>query len=242
MSLRPKVLEAKQRLAEGCAKLRTSHDKGSPGIQVCRALTELFDSLMLMLFESALADLGDAGPDGLRSRVALVPHGGYGRGDVAPHSDVDLMILYDRNEKHVAPLAERMVRDVFDAGLVLGQAVRTPAEACQLARSDPAICTSLIESRLLIGSEELYNRYLRGFKADVSRRQPAIVASIERARAEERAQYGETVYLLEPNVKRSPGALRDLQLLRWVGFVRYGTADPDNLRLMGALSSEDHDE
>jgi [protein-PII] uridylyltransferase len=242
MSLRPKVLEAKQRLAEGRAKLRTRHDKGSPGIQVCRALTELFDSLMLMLFESALADLGDTGPDGLRSRVALVPHGGYGRGDVAPHSDVDLMILYDRNEKRVAPLAERMVRDVFDAGLVLGQAVRTPAEACQLARSDAAICTSLIESRLLVGSEELYNRYMRGFKADVSRRQSAIVASIERARAEERAQYGETVYLLEPNVKRSPGALRDLQLLRWVGFVRYGTADPDNLRLMGALSSEDHDE
>src|SRR5205085_4643761 len=65
------------------------------------------------------------------------------------------------------------------------------------------------------------------------------LAAIEKARLEERSQYDETVYLLEPNIKRSPGTLRDLQLLRWVGFARYGTPDADNLQLLGALSKED---
>ncbi len=242
MSLRPKVLEAKQRLAEGRAKLKARHDKGSPGIQVCRALTELFDSLVMMLFDAAIEDLGENRPDGLRSSIALVPHGGYGRGDVAPHSDVDLMMLYDSSmQRRVAPLAERLVRDVFDVGLTLGQSIRTPSEACQLARSDPAVCTSLIESRFLSGSEEVYSRFTRSFQADVKSRRWSILNSIERARSVEREQFGETVYLLEPNVKRSPGGLRDMQLLRWIGFVRYGAADPDGLRLVGVLSDEDHD-
>jgi [protein-PII] uridylyltransferase len=236
------VLEAKQRLAEGRAKLKARHDKGSPGIQVCRALTELFDSLVMMLFDAAIEDLGENRPDGLRSSIALVPHGGYGRGDVAPHSDVDLMMLYDSSvQRRVAPLAERLVRDVFDVGLTLGQSIRTPSEACQLARSDPAVCTSLIESRFLAGSEEVYSRFTRSFQADVKSRRWSILNAIERARGVEREQYGETVYLLEPNVKRSPGGLRDMQLLRWIGFVRYGAADPDGLRLVGVLSDEDHD-
>jgi [protein-PII] uridylyltransferase len=67
-----------------------------------------------------------------------------------------------------------------------------------------------------------------------------MIGAIEKARLEERAQFGETVYLLEPNVKRSPGALRDLQLLRWVGFARYGQAEPEALRLMGVLPRDDH--
>ncbi|HEX4130124.1 MAG TPA: [protein-PII] uridylyltransferase [Pirellulales bacterium] len=240
--LRPPLLEAKQQLADGRAKLKARHEKGSPGIQVCRACTELFDSLVLSLFEQALEDLGEAGPEGLRASVALVPHAGYGRADVAPYSDVDLMLLYDdHGAERVSPLVERLVRDVYDIGLVLGQSVRTPAEASQLACRDATICTSLIESRFLAGNEDLFNRFARRFRRDVNRRRKSILAGMQEARHEERAQFDETVYLLEPNLKRSPGGLRDVQWLRWTGFVRYGAADPDVLRLMDVLSHEDHD-
>jgi [protein-PII] uridylyltransferase len=240
--LRDHILAAKRRLAEGREKLKQRHQKGSPGIQVCRAQTELFDSLVLELFEAALRDIGEEGEAGLRSQLALVPHGGYGRGDVAPFSDVDLMILHTPEAaKQIAPLAERMVRDVFDIGLVLGQSVRTPQQACQLARQDATICTSLIESRFLAGSQDLFNRYTRSFQRQLLHRANSLLSAIDEARAEERSQYGETVYLLEPNVKRSPGGLRDIQLLRWTGAARLGFAEPDALRLQGALTYADFD-
>jgi [protein-PII] uridylyltransferase len=236
------VLAAKQCLAEGRARLKQRHQRGSPGIQVSQALSELFDSIVLGLVERALADLGQSLTDDLAGKVALVRHGGYGRADVAPYSDVDLMILYENGAlDDVAPIAQRLVRDVFDVGLVLGQSVRTVAEACQLAQSDPLICTSLMESSLLAGSDKLYVKFAKKFQWQVHRRAVPLVALIEASRQKERDQFGETVYLLEPNVKRSPGGLRDIQLLRWAGFARWGTTDPDGLRLAGALEPDDYD-
>ncbi|HEY5313097.1 MAG TPA: [protein-PII] uridylyltransferase, partial [Pirellulales bacterium] len=240
--IRPHVLAAKQSLAEGRERLKQRHERGSPGIQVSQALTELFDSIVLGLFEQAQADLRASCGGGLAEKVALVRHGGYGRADIAPYSDVDMMLLYEPGAlAQVAPLAERMVRDVFDAGLVLGQSVRTTAEACQLAQADASICTSLMESNRLAGDDKLYARFAKQFKRQVQQRAAPLIAAIQTARYKEREQYGETVYLLEPNVKRSPGGLRDIQLLRWVGFARWGTSDPDGLRLAGALEPDDYD-
>ncbi|HUY32054.1 MAG TPA: [protein-PII] uridylyltransferase [Pirellulales bacterium] len=238
-AMRANVVAARERLAEGREKLRRRHAKGSPGIQVCGALADLFDTVILELFEAARAELGGADT---ADTVALVAHGGYGRRDVAPFSDIDLMLLYSAGlERRVAPLAQRIVRDLFDAGLALGQSVRTPAQACQFARRDATICTSLAESRLLAGSEALFGKFLRRFRRQSQRRAAALMTAIETARRKERLQYGETVYLLEPNVKRSRGGLRDIQLLRWIGFVRFGLNDPDALRLRGDLPPEDHD-
>lgn len=152
------------------------------------------------------------------------------------------MILHQpQAERRIAPLAERLVRDVFDVGLTLGQSVRTPGQALQLARADATICTSLAEARYLAGSVRLYTRWAKQFQRQVQRRSRPLMAAIERSRSEERGQFGETVYLLEPNVKRSPGGLREIQLLRWVGFVRHGVAEPDGLRMLGELSHEDYD-
>jgi [protein-PII] uridylyltransferase len=240
--LRANVVAARQRLAEGREKLRQRHQKGSPGIQVSRAMTELFDAIVLDLYQAALVDLHEDREGGVATQIALVAHGGYGRADIAPYSDVDMMILYEPGAlSHVAPLAERMVRDVFDVGLVLGQSVRTPQDAWKLAREDATICTSLTESRFLTGNEVLFQKFTRHFQTLAQRRAKSLMAAITRSRGDERQQFGETVYLLEPNVKRSPGGLREIQLLRWIGFARYGNADPDGLRLMGHLDREDYE-
>ncbi|HEV3003651.1 MAG TPA: [protein-PII] uridylyltransferase [Pirellulales bacterium] len=238
-AMRANVRAAKERLAEGREKLRLRHERGSPGIQVSGALAELFDGVVIELFEAALGELGDMA---LGECVALVAHGGYGRRDVAPFSDIDLMLLHaPRVAGRVAPLAQRMVRDLFDAGLVPGQSVRTPAQASRLARKDATVCTSLAESRWLAGSEWVYRKFFGRFRQQAQRHAARLTTAIERARRTERRQFGETVYLLEPNVKRSRGGLRDIQLLRWIGFVRYGLNDPDGLRLHGALSPADYD-
>src|SRR5262245_55657293 len=116
LAFRESLLAAKLRLAEGREKIKQQHAAGSPGIQVCACLTDLLDTIVLDLYEAALADL--PGADALRTNVTLVPHGGYGRRDVAPYSDVDLMLLYERGaQKAVEPLASRLMRDLFDAGL-----------------------------------------------------------------------------------------------------------------------------
>lgn len=237
---RESLLNAQRRLTEGREAIRLQHGGGSPGIQVCTHLTELLDEVVLAIYEAALADLSSDVIRAVRTDVTLVAHSGYGRRDVAPYSDVDLMLLYRAESREaVQRLSERLVRDLFDTGLDLGQSVRTVDEACQLGCNDATICTSLLEGRLLAGDVRLFDTFKERFRSRVRRSRQALIPAIEKARRDERSQYGETVYLLEPNVKRSRGCLRDIQLMRWVGFIRYGEADLDQLHLMGALTSED---
>ena len=239
-SLRPHVLAAKRGLAEGFEEFRRQHENGCSGVELCAAICDARDRVILELAETALDDLQESGPNGLWPHIALVAHGGYGRRDVSPFSDVDLMILHDPNvTDRVIFLAERLLRDVFDAGMCLGHSVRTPRQACFLAGTEPVICTSLVESRLLRGSETLFAQYMRLFHRHVHRRAGPIMAGIVEDRQKERKRYGETPFLLEPNIKRSQGTLRDIQLIRWIGFVRYGTAKPAELQSHGLLSKED---
>ncbi len=238
--LRPSVLAAKAKLASGHDQLRRCHLAGCSGAELSASITDLRDKVLLGLTEAALADLPNPEAEVLRGGIALVAHGGYGRRDMAPYSDVDLMILHAKGSRtRVGPLAERLMCDVFDSGLMLGQSVRTVEEACRLACQDPMICTSLVESRLLVGDRGLFEQYLRTFLRHIRRHTAGLLETIRQARLEERIKFGETVFLLEPNIKRSRGGLRDIHLLRWAGAVRYGTPRPDELLRLGVLSDKD---
>lgn len=236
LRLRPSVLAAREKLADGRAKLRVQHDADSPGIQVCARLTDLLDTVLLDLYQDAVDEVGN----GIESLVALAPYGGYGRRDVAPYSDVDLMLLHKPGtENKIAPFVRRLTQDIVDAGLDLGYSRRTPAYACSLAQSDATIFTSLVESRYLAGSVRLFTQFMRKFRKMALRRSQSLIAKIEEARQAERNQYGDTIYLLKPNLKRSRGGLRDLQLIRWVGFARWGEAETSSLVLAGHLAAAD---
>jgi [protein-PII] uridylyltransferase len=241
-TVRSNVAAAKRRLAEGNEELKRRHRDGCPGGELCALTTDLRDEILRGLFQAAWEDLAGAAAVEcpLLSQLALVAHGGYGRRELAPYSDLDLMVLHaPAAHGGVVPLAERLLRDGFDAGLLLGHSVRTPEQAIVLACKDPLIATSLIESRLLAGSDELFSHFVRTFRYRALRQSPRLMSAIVQARLDERARYGETVYLLEPNIKRSRGALRELHLLRWIGFSRYGTPEPRQLRSIKALSEED---
>lgn len=234
--LRPSVVAARERLAEGRAKLRTQHDRGTPGIQVCAHQTDLVDTVVNLLCDSALEDAERE----TTTRWALVALGGYGRRDIAPFSDVDLMILIERgSHRAVAPFVRLLTQGITDSGLQLGASVRTPGEAVSLGLKDATIFTSMVESRFLRGDRDLFNRFLHRFRRRTLRQSGRLIKVIEESRRSERRQFGETVYLLEPNVKRSRGGLRDLQFLRWVGFARHGEADPENLERLGVLPTSD---
>jgi [protein-PII] uridylyltransferase len=239
--LRPAAVAAKERLIQGRETLKSRHASGSPGVEVCARVADLLDAAVLELHRAALEELGAEAPAGLAAEVALAALGGYGRRDVAPYSDVDLMLLHEPGAAdRVAPLARRLTCSLYDAGLQLSFSVRTPSQACTLAMKNPTIFTSLVEARYLTGSVRLFAQFVSKFRRAASRRARFLIARVEQSRRDERWQYGETVYLLNPNVKRSPGALRDLQLARWVGFARYGEAELDDLLWAGAISKEDH--
>ncbi len=238
--IREDVLKVKKYLQDGRDKLLRQHQEHSPGIQVCTRLTDLLDTVILDLFESALTEIGRTWPD-IQSQIALVPYGGYGRREMAPYSDVDLMLLYAPGAEAVAtPFAQQLVRDVSDLGVDLGFSMRSVRDACQLSSRDAVIFTSLVDSRFLGGSVRLYTQFVNAFAQMTRRRAHALVLLVEQARREERAKYGETVYLLEPNIKRSRGGLRDLQLVRWIGFARYGHREPEHLQRSGLLTTEEY--
>ena len=219
------------------------HRDGSPGIQVCAHLTDLLDTVVLEIFAGALAAAGEQMSQ-LDSQIALVAYGGYGRREMAPYSDVDLMLLHTPGSLSlVTPLAQQLVRDISDTGLKFGFSVRTVPQACQLSARDGVVFCSLVDSRFLGGSVRLFTHFTHAFTRMARRRSATLRGLIEAARGEECTKYGEagdTVYLLEPNIKRSPGGLRDLQLLRWIGSARFGEADPDSLRRSGHVSDEDY--
>ena len=109
-----------------------------------------------------------------------------------------------------------------------------------MALKDAAVCTSQIESRFLAGSVTLYSKFAEKFQRLARRKLRNLLPAMQEARLEERIKYGETAYLLEPNIKRSRGTLRGIQLLRWIGFARYGANEPQSMRLCGELSRDDY--
>jgi [protein-PII] uridylyltransferase len=239
--LRSIVHEVRKELADGRQQLRAQHDLGLEGVRVCARYTALVDQAVRRIYDAYLNELAEAEAAEIRQRVALVAHGGYGRRQQAPFSDVDLMILFDgKRDALVGQLAARLTQDICDVYQHLGHSLRTPAEAVEQARTDAQAGTSLLESRLLLGNSELFDRYSALLKAMIERRGPAIAGDFIAERRKERLEYGETVYLLEPNVKRSPGGLRDIHLLRWLWYLKAGVADPDRLHDMGVLSKFDH--
>jgi len=236
--IEPVVLEARHRLRLGREKIRTRHDEGATGPQVCAQITDLFDHIILDIWNDVVASLN---AQSTASRLALIAHGGYGRRDLAPYSDVDLMLVPTRGSaRSIQPLASALSRNIVDAGLQLGFSVRLPAEACRLAWKDPVIFSSLTESRLLAGSLHVYESFFGTLRHGAMRRRNQLIESVQEARREERAKWGETNYLLRPNVKRSRGGLRDLQLIRWIGFACEGETELDQLVKLGSLPAGDY--
>jgi [protein-PII] uridylyltransferase len=235
---REAILAAKEQIAEVQQQLHRQHESGSAGIQICARQSDLWDENVLDVFERAVLEVDRT--VGIMSHVALVPLGGYGRRDVAPYSDVDLLLLHETSvDGHVETIARRLVADLSDVGIKLGFSVRTPRQAVQMARRNPVIFTSQVEARYLAGSVRLFRRFDERFRRDARRRTRTSLPQIERSRMNERSQFGGTTYLLEPDIKRTVGGLRDLHFLRWIGFARFGEAVPANLCLMGVLRKED---
>jgi [protein-PII] uridylyltransferase len=236
-SMLPAVLEARRRLMEGRAKAREQHDSGATGLQVCLKWNDVVDSVVVDLIETVVSSTDQPPPP---SSYAFVAHSGYGRRDLAPYSDVDIMLMFRGcREEEIAPLARRFAQMAIDAGLQVGFSLRSFRQAFSLSWRDATIFSALAESRFLAGNQEMFDRFQGSFRTSTQRRSHKLIKAVCAARFDERQKFGETVYLLHPNIKRSRGCLRDIQLARWVGYAAYGESDLEQILQIGHLLPED---
>lgn len=225
------------RLARGREEIRARHREGMPSPKVVSALGDLADQVIIELYEGERR----AEPDAAQGRNVLVALGGYGRRELAPFSDLDLMVLHDGSARGaVAALAGKFFRRLWDLNCQVGHSVRSLEQCLQEAREDLTVRTSLMEARPLFGDQALFQSFEDQFWSDVGGRDPRryIIGKVA-DRQNETGQFGSTTHLLEPNLKRSKGGLRDLHLIGWVGRVRYRTGDFQELAEMGLFGKSE---
>lgn len=238
---RAKLAEKKARLQALKEQARERYSSGAPALRVAALISEMTDRLILELWQEALATLPEAGQRELQAGTAILAVGGSGRGELCPSSDADILFLHQPQvAAKFGAVVSQLVRDCWDAGITLGQSVRTPQNALGMALREPQFATALVEARWLWGSNKLFERFQWQFAQRlVKRRFRTFYTSCLEARDAERAIHGFNVGQLEPDVKRASGGLRDIHLIRWLGFARFGTTNLDLLRLQGALDRLD---
>jgi [protein-PII] uridylyltransferase len=162
--------------------------------------------------------------------ACLVAVGGYGRGELHPSSDVDIMILLpDDLPESVEPELSDFVTALWDVGLEIGHSVRTVAQCTEQASMDLTVATTLIEARLLSGPQPLYTGMQEAIGPDKMWPPSEFFAEKRKEQIARHHSYGDTAYNLEPNVKGSPGGLRDIQMIGWVAKRHFGVETLDEL-------------
>lgn len=176
------------------------------------------------------------------SALELVAVGGFGRGELHPHSDADLLVLHPDDDEVPREPLEAFVRVLWDADLHPGHGVRGLSECVQQARDDVSIATNLMESRLLFGGGELYADLRR--RTDSPELWPAdeFFAAKSDEQQQRHEQFEDTVYNLEPDLKSGPGGLRDIQTIAWVAQRQFGTTTLHGLVEHDFLSEREHEQ
>ena len=193
-------------LADADASLFKRFKDGDSATRLVRVRAELVDRLILALWQVHGLDSA--------AGLALVAVAGYGRGDLNPHSDVDILVLLEGepNDSDAAALSSFMT-DLWDVGLEVGHSVRTVAQCRDEARKDLTVATSLMESRLLHGPDALYDAMNEAMSTGQIWPSAEFFAEKRKEQIARHHRYDDTAYKLEPNVKGSPGGLRDIQMI-----------------------------
>ncbi|MBL9019234.1 MAG: [protein-PII] uridylyltransferase [Myxococcales bacterium] len=201
-------------LAELPARLRVPGQGGA----ACRAISDVYDSALAERFTAAAQ-----GED-----LALVATGGWARRELAPYSDIDFIILHDRDEALAKRVSDALLYPLWDEKLAIGHAVREPRAAARLGKDDLATATALLDARHIAGERRLTTDLVRATLAALS---PGgnpndLIASLAAEKRARHDRFGASLYLLEPNLKQGIGALRDLATALWCAQVRWRPPRP----------------
>ncbi len=219
----------KERVAEARARAEAMLMADGGGTACAARLSHLIDEVIRALYAFAVDHVYHTRNPSAAERMAVVAVGGYGRGTLAPGSDIDLLFVLPYKQ---TPWGEQIVEYIlyvlWDLGLKVGHATRNLDECMRLSRTDVTIRTSILEARFVSGDEAIYETLVARFDAEVVKDTgPEYVQAKLAERDERHAKGGESRYLVEPNVKEGKGGLRDLHTLFWIGkyYYRVPTAE-----------------
>lgn len=207
-------------------ELRELLGRGYSGRQLTSLLSGRIDSLLKDIF---LKTKGESG-------LCLIAVGGYGRGELAPFSDIDIMLF--AKDKSASERASDFLYGIWDTKLVVGHSFRTPAECISEARKDVKTRTSLLEHRLIAGDETLYRYFMENVYPELAFRDPKGFMTEKLCEVERRhKRLGNSVFMLEPHIKEGKGMLRDVHSLMWLASVKMRTRGMSGL--LKALPPDD---
>lgn len=208
--------------------LERMHRKGESGRTLCQARAAMIDVVIENLFIAAL-DLYATEHGALPCKMAILATGGYGRRELNPHSDIDLMFLYPVKasgkafEKFQELLPEEILYPLWDLGLKVGHASRNAKEVIEESRKEVQSKNAILESRVICGSEPLYKSMRSRFKDFLKKENSkAYIQQRLEAELERHAKSGNTIYLQEPDIKNGVGGLRDYQNILWMAYIKFG--------------------
>ncbi|MBX7198346.1 MAG: [protein-PII] uridylyltransferase [Rhodospirillaceae bacterium] len=245
-------LGADARRAHLVESLKAAHKAGSAvirarleghkatGAETVAAHSFLMDQIIRVLFDCANTEMFAGGGVTTAERISIVAIGGYGRGELAPLSDIDLLFLLPyKPTPSTEQVVEFMLYVLWDLGLKVGHAVRSVDENLRQAKADFTIRTTLLEARWIWGDQELAAELIARFKKEIKRGTAAEFVQAKLAERDERhLKVGDSRYRLEPNVKEDKGGLRDMHTLFWIARYLYGVSDVRKLADKAIIDDE----
>ncbi|HKS89445.1 MAG TPA: [protein-PII] uridylyltransferase [Stellaceae bacterium] len=231
----------KAALAHGRDEIRRRFEAGGTAVRAVHEQCFLVDQLIRVVYDLIAERVYPLANPTAGERLAIVAVGGYGRGELAPFSDIDLLFLLPyKQTPHTEQVIEFLLYLLWDLGLKVGQATRSVAECLRYAKDDLTIRTALLESRYIWGEQALFNELKQRFEAEIVRGSAAQYVEAKLAERDARHQrVGDSRYQLEPNVKEGKGGLRDLHTLFWIAKYIYRVDDVAKLVEQGVLSAEE---
>lgn len=236
------LADLKTVLADGRVKAEAMLFSDGKGYLCAQRLSHLIDVIVGATYNFALSDVFKASNLSAGERLTVVAVGGYGRGTLAPGSDVDLLFLLPYKKTPLSEqIAEYVLYMLWDLGLKVGHATRNVDECIRLSRTDNTICTALLEARYLEGDETLFEALMTRFSSEVIERTvPQFIAAKLDERDSRHKRLGEARYVVEPNVKDGKGGMRDLQTLFWIAKYAYRVRERRELVSLGVFEKDDY--
>src|SRR5499427_5649231 len=234
------LLKAELIAARAAAQAKLLKDRH--GRRCAERLCFVQDEIIRILYSAATRHLYRSPIPSGAERMAVVATGGYGRGLMAPESDIDLLfILPYKQTAWGEQVAEAILYCLWDMGLKVGHATRSIDESIRQARGDMTIRTAILETRFLTGDKQLYEELVERFDKEVVQGTAAEFVTAKLAEREERhRRAGQSRYLVEPNVKDGKGGLRDLHTLFWIAKYVYHAREPEELVERGVFDREEY--
>jgi [protein-PII] uridylyltransferase len=236
---RAEVLKVlKEALATGGAEVRRRFEASNDGRTAMRAQAFLVDQVVRVLYDFAFETAYPLSNPTEGERIAMVAVGGYGRGELAPFSDIDLLFLLNyKVSPHTEQVIEYVLYMLWDLGLKVGHATRSIDECLRMAKSDQTIRTALLESRFLWGDNRIFAEFRRRFFETIGPENGLEFVEDKLAERDARHQrLGDSRYVLEPNIKDGKGGLRDIQTLYWISKYLYRVDDMSDLVHQGVFT------